>query len=651
MEEGIHKRKRVVKRSTKDLDTDSSLDNKSLERESFIAENVNQEDTNNKHNEIEDENILDTTNNLEEDKYNSLHSVNLDLERGIAKIKKKKKTSNFKKKLNILFSSYLLTYKSLSIEKIIAFWGSILLGVIFLFLTFNALSNKFLISVPTYGGTWSEGIIGVPRYINPVLASSDGDKDMVKLVFSGLLRKNADGSMVNDMASEVIESEDGLTYTVKINEKAKFQDGEKLTADDVVFTLSKIQDKNINSPIAINFEGVTIEKIDEYTVVFHLKKPFLYFNEALSFGILPKHILGDLSTEEFTLSEFNTNPIGSGPFKIDNIEKTSNVAKKYSLSSNRKYVKGRPFLNNLNIFIYQNNDDLLTAINNSTIDGTNYLTQNYINKINKDNNTILMTQLPNVFSLSFNPNKNKLLASKENRSYLAKAIDKDEIIKNVFGGYATKKDFFFGDSVSRNNIELKDPSKLAETEINISTADIDELKQVAENIANKWREKGLKVNVLVYSLSEMGEVIKNRNYEVLLFGSIIEHDTDLFAYWHSTQRAYPGLNITDYASKNLDKNLEVLKKSIDIEERESTLEDINNELITEMPAVPIYSNNSNYIIRDKAMAKIINNLLPKEMIDKSDRFTEINNWYEEEEEVWRFSYKRNLIETLENIIH
>lgn len=641
MEEGIHKRKKIIRVADENsvIDTYKNIEN--LEKNTRIG------DTN-----LDLEEVVQKDNYIREKKERTLSDfeiINSDLEKSVAKIKKKKNT--FSKKFRVLLSSYIFTYKSLTVKSIVMFWASIILGLIFLFLSINALSNKFLIPVPTYGGTWSEGIIGVPRYINPVLASSDSDKDMTKLIFSGLLRKNSNGEFVNDMADQIIESEDHLTYTIEINKKAKFQDGQLLNADDVIFTLSKIQDKNIDSPLAINFEGVTIEKIDEYTVVFHLKKPFPYFYESLTFGILPKHLLGDLSPEEFVLSEFNTNPIGSGPFKINSIEKNSNVAKKYSLTSNRSYTKGRPFIDNLNIYIYQNNDSLLTAFNAGEIDGTSYLSQNYISKISGNNKTILMSQLPNVFSLSFNPNKNKFLANKENRSFLAKSIDKDYIANNLLGGYVTKKDFFFGESVSRNNLELKDKTKISENEINISTADIDDLKQVAESIAQKWREAGIKTNVLVYSLSEIGEVIKNRNYEVLLFGSIVWHDTDLFAYWHSTQRAYPGLNITDYASKNLDKNLEILKKTTVEEERKLALEDINNELITEMPAVPLYSNNSNYIIRNKDMANIIDKMLPKIMSDKSDRFTEINNWYENEEEVWRFSYKRNLIEKLENILH
>lgn len=129
--------------------------------------------------------------------------------------------------------------------------------------------------------------------------------------------------------------------------------------------------------------------------------------------------------------------------------------------------------------------------------------------------------------------------------------------------------------------------------------------------------------MIVYSLNELADVIKNRNFEVLLFGSIIEKDTDLFAYWHSSQRAYPGLNITNYASTNLDNNLNILKNSIDIEERKKALMEITEELAKEMPSIPLYSNNLNYIIKNDSIKKMLENKIPTNMTNISERFIDI----------------------------
>ena len=593
------------------------------------------------------------------------------------KMKKKSFWKNLKKKIKLFFSSYLLTYKSLPTKKIAIFWGLSLLGVFFLLLAINTFSNRFMIEVPTYGGTLNEGIIGIPRYINPVLAVSESDKDLTALVYSGLLKKDKEGNIVNDLASNIEESDDNLTFTVTINNKAKFQDGTKVTADDVLFTLEKIQDKNINSPLAINFEGVTAEKSDDNTVIFHLKKPYFYFKNSLDFGILPKHIWGEMSSEEFSLTEFNTNPVGSGPYKISNIVKSSNLAKEYDLTSFKQYINGRPFIDKIRISIYQDNKSLLAALASGNIDATEYLDTNYFEKVNNKN--IVSAKLPNLFSLSFNPNKNNIFSSKNVRTALATVIDKQDIINTIFNNYARRTDLIFSNKDEADDVALSDQDiknstqptsgevlvsrvdlaknilgnslKNKNLEINITTADVEDLKSVANKIAEDWTALGFTVNVKTYSLADIADVIKNRDFEVLFFGSITNYDTDLYAYWHSSQRTYPGLNITGYASKKLDTNLEILKNSMDEEDRYQAVESINKELSDENQAIPIYSNNFNYLISDKDLSEVIKNNIPTSMRDGSERYRDVNDWYIYKEKVWKFSYMKNLEEKLANIIH
>ena len=589
---------------------------------------------------------------------------------------KRKRFYNFKKKLNDFYSSYFLSYKSLPVNNITIFWVSVFLGGIFLILGINALSDKFLITIPTYGGTWSEGVIGIPRYVNPVLANSESDKDLTSLVYSGILKKDSKGNFVNDLASSVEESDDNLSFTVTLNNKAKFQDGKKVTADDIIFTISKIKDKDINSPIAINFEGIDVEKIDESTVIFRLKKPYIYFRENLTFGILPKHIWSAFSNEEFSLSVYNTNPIGSGPYKIKKVKKdTNNLPTKYELIQNKDYIFGRPYINYINIFVYKNNEDLVAALNSKDINATNYLDQSYFSKI--QNKEVVSSYLSDLFSIYFNPSKNTNLLNANTRLALGLLIDKQEIVNDIFSGYARKTDSLISNNISSatssiSNIDQATKlltkttttvttvgrKKVTQTqtinlnqnlEISLTTADIDDLKKVAEKVKEDWAKLGITVNIKVYSLSDIGDIIKKRDFEALLFGSIINHDTDLYAYWHSSQRIYPGLNITGYTSKNLDKNLETIKNSTNEEERAKALNNINQELNSESPAIPIYSNNSNYLIINNS--ENIKNYIPTTMKESSERFVGVKDWYIYKERVWKISYIKTLVEKLQNIIH
>ncbi len=593
---------------------------------------------------------------------------------------REEKISNFKKRMSDLYSSYFLTYKSLPVYNITVFWTAIVIGLIFFILGLNALSNKFLVTIPSYGGTWNEGIIGIPRYINPVLANSDADKDLTTLVYSGILKKDENGNLVNDLASSVEESEDHLNFTITLNNQAVFQDDKKITTDDIIFTISKILDKDSNSPLSINFEGVDLEKVDENIIIFHLRKPYIHFKESLTFGILPKHIWNNLNNEEFSLSIFNTEPIGSGPYKIKKVVRNANnLPTKYNLEKNKKYISGRPFIDNINIFIYKNNNELISALNNGDINATNYLDQSYFNKIENVDKKIISSNLSNLFSISFNPSKNPSLVNLDTRSALGLLIKKEEIINDIFYGYARKTDSLIPnknisstsilDTSYASNMEQaqrlltktvtitgKDKKKQIQTtninenlEINLTTADIDDLKKVANKIKESWVKMGINVNVKIYSLSDITDIIRKRDFEILLFGSIINHDTDLYAYWHSSQRVYPGLNITGYTSKNLDKNLEIIKNSLNESDRDKALENINQELNEESPAIPIYSNNSNYLVMKNSMN--IKRFIPAVMKESSERFVSVKDWYIYKEKVWKISYIKTLVEKLQNIIH
>ena len=187
----------------------------------------------------------------------------------------------------------------------------------------NQVNNSFLVEVPVRGGAITEGIVGNPRFINPVLAFTEADKNLTALIYSGLIKINSNGLAENDLAENINISPDGLTYTVRINKNALFQDGVRVTSDDVDFTIQKIKNSYIKSPIFGNWNGVAVSKPDENTVVFSLKKPFAPFIDNLTLGILPKHIWKNVSDEEFSFSQFNSLPTGSGPYKISTVERNS----------------------------------------------------------------------------------------------------------------------------------------------------------------------------------------------------------------------------------------------------------------------------------------------------------------------------------------
>jgi ABC-type transport system substrate-binding protein len=141
-------------------------------------------------------------------------------------------------------------------------------------------------------------------------------------------------------------------------------------------------------------------------------------------------------------------------------------------------------------------------------------------------------------------------------------------------------------------------------------------------------------------------VIKDRDFEALLFGSITEDPSDLYAFWHSSQRAYPGLNISNYVSKKLDANLETLRESSDELARINAYEGLKKEFKEEVPGIFLFAPSLIYITRDR-----ISTALPTYSFDNASRFTLIENWYRYTDRVWPKTYYKPFIETLENILH
>ena len=200
-----------------------------------------------------------------------------------------------------------------------------LLGLFFVL----ALSTLFMLSeviqnfsrkVPASGGSLTEGIIGTPRFINPVIARSEADKDLVALIYSGLMRPNHNGTLIPDLAETYTLSDDGTLYTFTLRANAVFHDGTRLTSEDVIYTIRQIQNPLIDSPLARAWEGVSVSAPDDRTVVFKLDTPYAPFISNATVGIIPQHLWQETTSETFAVHRLNTEPIGSGPFMTNSID-------------------------------------------------------------------------------------------------------------------------------------------------------------------------------------------------------------------------------------------------------------------------------------------------------------------------------------------
>lgn len=138
---------------------------------------------------------------------------------------------------------------------------------------------------PAKGGIYREGIVGNVQIINPVFATTnDTDRDISRLVFSGLIKFNPETKTLEDDIATHTLSFDKKLYSFTIRPNAIWHDGTPVSADDVIYTYrSVIQNEEFPNAVLGNiFKDVAIEKTEENTVTFQLRKPYKFFLSTLT---------------------------------------------------------------------------------------------------------------------------------------------------------------------------------------------------------------------------------------------------------------------------------------------------------------------------------------------------------------------------------
>ncbi len=550
------------------------------------------------------------------------------------------------------------TYFSLSLQKVLLVWVSLFLSILLLLIGLVIINDKLVVVIPKRGGTLTEGILGTPRFINPVLASSDEDETLATLIFAGLTKINKDNIPVNDMAETIEKSDDALTYTVTLKDNLLFHDGTKLSADDVIFTISLIQNPALKSPLKIKWEGVRVEKISDRKILFTLKQPYPLFTRALAIGILPKQTWKNLSVEEIAFSDQNIHAIGSGPYSLKSVDLVSGIPRIFTLKENKNYSLGRPYISTIIVHSYKNEKALEDAYITKEI--SSFATASPLSKelmaVPATKNSLT---LPQTFSIFLNPNKNPFLADKDIRKALDVALHKETLIKTTFGDSAVVATTQYPFETTTYEVKSDDPKMLinqsaykkknATTTMNITLTigDSEDNRKLAQAIKEKWSAVGVTTTIEIFEFSDLNQkVIKNRDFQAILSGTLIEDVSDLYAFWHSSQRAFPGLNIANYASSKMDQNLEELRLEENPERRATLAKNVEDELTNETPAIFLYHPKLMYITRSPLFMNF-----PEFGVSESSRFSEVEKWYKQTEKVWKYTYKQKVINNLEKIIH
>ena len=536
---------------------------------------------------------------------------------------------------------------------------------------------------PTTGGEYSEGVVGTPKYINPLYSNlNDVDADLSRLVFSSLFKRGADGQLVNDLVESFEVGEDGKSYLIKLKQKVHWHNGGELTAEDVVFTFNAIKDSSYRSPLRPAFIGDDVEQVDDYTVKFNLREAYAAFPEFLTFGIIPAAAWQNIPSSAASLAELNLKPIGSGPYKFKSLVKDDKGnLKYYNFEPWDDYFGEKAKISKLQIKFFPNSEEAAAALADNQIDGYGNLNNEDENRIpGKSYFNFFKISTPQITAVFFNQKANSLLNDISVRRALAESINKEELVFGTLGGramaidgpilpsnfayYPDFKKYGFNPAEAIGLLDgagwkIKEISKAdiakAETDkdskevktkeqaerilalgegryrakdekyliIKLTTIDAGSDPQVATAIKNFWESSlNIKTAVELIPSSDIQTKIKARDYEALLYGEVLTADPDVYGYWHASKVGEGGLNLANYSSNTVNKALEDGRLISNREERAKQYRIFQETIAEDLPAIFLYSPYYVY-----AQAKKLNGSNLKIIIEPSDRLANVNQWY------------------------
>lgn len=501
--------------------------------------------------------------------------------------------------------------------------------------------------VPADGGVHIEGVVGTPRYINPLLAGTNQvDLDISRLVYSGLTRVTTTREVVPDLAVSWTVQDQGKSYVMNLREGVKWHDGQPFTADDVIYTINVLQNNDYVGVLKSNFSGVVAEKLDELVVRFTLPSPSSFFLYDLSTGIIPEHIFREIPVRELA-SNFKTSEIvGTGPFEYDNGVSNESV----TLRKNRDYYGVMPHLDKIVFYFFDNDRTLQLALKNRTVSAAG-LTEipSTVSSLNVDKQYVY--RMPQYRAVFFNQLGNNIpLKEKAVRQALAYAVNKDQIIQTVEGGNADRADSpilagFWGHKpdirtynfdlalatkilndagwkdIDGDGIREKDNVRLS---FNLVTRKDPKLSSIADKILENWKALGVEVNFQpVETANFIKDTVRTRNYDALLFGQDLGGNSDPYVYWHSTQIHDPGLALAPLVDKDIDNSLESARLASDANQIVAPYHRFQDAFAELVPAILLYTPRYTYIV-DSKLKGVTENI---NLSSLSDRFANIDEWF------------------------
>lgn len=511
------------------------------------------------------------------------------------------------------------------------------------------------------GGTYAEAVLGPVDTLNPLYASSEAELSAARLLFSSLYSYDTTGHLKNEVAESVQVDTNGTVYTITLKRNITWSDGTPLTAKDVAFTVNLMKNPETRAQRALQatWQDVQVTAISDTTVVFKLPAVYAAFPNALTFSILPEHILGAVPAGAIRENTYSRSPVGSGPFSVDLLQNISSKTgrKVIQMLANGKYFQGKPKLSRFDIYAYPTENDIAAALKNGEVNAA-VVTPSVASKTN--NKLYQSIPLPinsGVYAL-FNL-KSAMLSNQKVRQALQLATD-TSALRDALGVKVPPLDLPFingqltGSDVPRapapneaqaaalleaagwklqNGVRQKDNQKLALT---ITTTKDEQYEKALNVLANQWRRVGVTVTTRVIDRNDPAvnftrDTLQPRNYDVLLTELQIGADPDVYPYWHSSQIGMNGYNFSNYLSQTTDTLLATARSRLEPDLRNIKYKAFAAQWLQDVPAIGLYQ--SVVVMVTNKHTSAINGDVT--LVSPTDRYVNVLDWSVRDRQVYK----------------
>ena len=508
--------------------------------------------------------------------------------------------------------------------------------------------SGYVTAAPRAGGVYVEGSVGEIKSINPLFVSTNAEASVARLMFSSLYNYDTVGKLKQDLATGMSVDETQRIYTVTLRHNAKWHDGKAVTAKDVVFTINLIKNSAVHSPLRVNWLDVSVAAIDDSTVQFTLPAVYAAFPHALTFPIVPEHLLKSIEPSLVRESTYSSAPVGSGPFKFRLLQEADSASshRTVHLQANQDYYAGAPKLARFELHAYPDEAALVKAVNAGELTGASDISVSSLEDIKSKQVKVTPELTDSGVYLLFNT-KSPILGDAAVRRGLQLATDTAAIRTQLGGGVKGLAGPLLTDQLTGTDVpaeptldikragevldaagwklsgssRVKDGQKL---EFTVTTTKKKEYESILTILQDQWRKIGVKLNTnLIDSSSSAASsfdqnVLQGRNFDILLYELAIGADPDVYAYWYSSSH----YNFSGYSNTLADTSLVSARSRLEPELRNAKYKQFVTQWYNDAPAIALYQPAIEYV-----STKEVESVKPGlRLVSNADRYTDVIYW-------------------------